>query len=193
MVLSIATASVAQAKTILVLGDSLSAGYNIDVNTGWVNLLARQLPQDTMINASISGATSAQGLQILPGLLARHKPEVMLLELGANDGLQGKPIASIRANLRQLIQLAQQQQVQVVLLGIRLPPNLGKRYVEPFYALYGELAAEFKLQYVPFLLEGVADKTEWMQRDGLHPNAEGQTRILANVVKALPPSLKLVP
>ena len=171
----------AEAKTILVLGDSLSAGYNMSAAEGWVNLLSQRLTQDKVINASISGATSAQGLQLLPGLLKQYQPDVLILELGANDGLQGKPITTIKSNLEQLIRLAQAAKTHIVLVGIRLPPNLGKRYTEPFFAQYGELAEQFNLPYLPFLLDGIAGKETLMQADGLHPKAEAQEKVLENI------------
>lgn len=173
----------------LVLGDSLSAAYNLPTEQGWVALLQKSwsvsAPQVTVINASVSGATTAAGLQRLPGLLRSHQPDWVFLELGGNDGLQGKPIEHIRANLRQIVQLSKATGAQVVLAGMRLPPNLGKRYTEPFFHLYGEIAEEYQLPFVPFLLEGVAGDPHLMLADGLHPNAIGQQRIFAGLTDFL--------
>lgn len=195
--------------TILVLGDSLSAAYNLNISEGWVALLADKLanrqakqPKQTsisikntdyshyhVINASISGATTAAGLNILPQLLLQHKPQIVLLELGANDGLQGKPIAYIQNNLDKLITLSQEEGADVVLLGIKLPPNYGTAYTKPFFEQYKTLAQMYDLTYLPFLLDGVAGDAQLMQNDRLHPNAKAQPLILNNVWKVLAPKL----
>jgi acyl-CoA thioesterase-1 len=135
-----------------------------------------------VINSSISGETSKGGLDRLPGLLSQHKPDIVLIELGANDGLRGYPIKQTTDNLQKMIDLATEQGARVVILGIRLPPNFGKRYTEPFFDQYATLAEKNNLAYLPFLLEGVAGLDSLMQDDGLHPTAEGQPLILENVL-----------
>ncbi len=180
-------------KKVLVLGDSLSAAYKLPAERGWVYLLQQRLRDQgaatQVVNASVSGATTAAGLQILPGALATHSPDVVLIELGANDGLQGKPVPYIRKNLQQLITLAQATGAKVVLLGVRLPPNFGARYTEPFFAQYAALAVQNNLTLVPFILKGVAGQSGLMMEDGLHPNAEGQLHVLENVWAELAPIL----
>lgn len=192
--------------TILVLGDSLSAAYNLNISEGWVALLADKLANGHakhtststkntdyshyhVINASISGATTAAGLNILPQLLLQHKPQIVLLELGANDGLQGKPIAYIQNNLYKLITMSKEEGADVVLLGIKLPPNYGTSYTEPFFEQYKTLAHMYDVTYLPFLLDGVAGNPQLMQNDRLHPNAKAQPLILNNVWKVLAPKL----
>ena len=197
------------APTILVLGDSLSAAYNLNINEGWVALLAdklatKQPEQSTnsstdikdkdyshyhVVNASISGATTAAGLNILPQLLLQHKPQIVLLELGANDGLQGKPIAYIQNNLRKLITMSKEEDADVILLGIKLPPNYGTAYTKPFFEQYKALAQTYDLTYLPFLLDGVAGDAQLMQNDRLHPNSKAQPLVLNNVWEVLMPKL----
>lgn len=174
-----------QANTVLVMGDSLSAGYGMPPEATWVTLLEQQLDQgDTdynVINASISGETSRGGLERLPALLDQYEPDIMILELGANDGLRGFQIPQITRNLSEMINMAQQSGAAVILLGIRLPPNFGSRYTEPFFEQYATLADEHEVLYLPFMLEGVAQYRELMQEDGLHPTDEAQPIILNNV------------
>jgi acyl-CoA thioesterase-1 len=174
-----------EAITIAVLGDSLSAAYGIDPDRGWVALLEQRLaaagPQARVINAGISGDTTSGGLQRLPQLLERERPDWLLLELGANDGLRAYPAAAIERNLRQLVALARAAGSRVVLIGIRLPPNYGPVYSEAFEAIYPRIASDLGLPLVPFLLEGVALNRAWMQDDGLHPNELGQPQIAQNV------------
>jgi acyl-CoA thioesterase-1 len=149
----------------------------------WVSLLSEQLGTEyTVINSSISGETSKGGLDRLPGLLSEHQPDTVLIELGANDGLRGYPINQTTENLQAMISLAKNQGAQVILLGIRLPPNFGKRYTEPFFEQYSQLATKNNIDYLPFLLEGVAGFESLMQSDGLHPTAEAQPLILENVL-----------
>ena len=175
-------ASLAQAQTLLVLGDSLSAGYGMAPESTWVHLLDEKLGDEhTVVNASISGETSRGGLERLPGLLEEFDPAVVVLELGANDGLRGYPIQRTTNNLREMIELSRQAGANVVLVGIRLPPNFGSRYTEPFFNQYAQLAEEYDVPYLPFLLEGVAQYQELMQGDGLHPTAEAQPVIRDNV------------
>ncbi len=169
------------------MGDSLSAAYYIPLESGWVSLLGERLqqrfPDDNveLRNASISGATTAAGLQTLPAVLKEFKPQIVILEMGGNDGLQGKPVSLIKENLRKLIVLSEQHEAEVLLVGMRLPPNLGSRYTEPFFQNFAQLAEEYQLAYVPFLLEGVATVPGLMQSDGIHPTAEGQPQMLENV------------
>jgi len=175
-------ASLAQAQTLLVLGDSLSAGYGMSPEQTWVHLLDEKLGDEhTVINASISGETSRGGLERLPGLLEEFTPSVVVLELGANDGLRGYPIQRTTDNLREMIERSRQAGANVILLGIRLPPNFGSRYTEPFFNQYAQLAEEYEVLYLPFLLEGVAQYQDLMQNDGLHPTAEAQPVIRDNV------------
>lgn len=143
----------------------------------------------SVANASVSGATTEAGLQILPSALSKHKPDWVLLELGANDGLQGKPIPYITAQLERLITKIQASGAKVILLGIQLPPNFGKRYTEPFFNQYPSLAKKHNLPLLPFLLDGVAGNPKFMMTDGLHPSAEGQKHVLENVWKIISPLL----
>ncbi len=170
--------------TIAVLGDSLSAGYGIKIDESWVALLKHQLTQKgiaaKVINGSVSGATTDAGLQMQVGLL-QNAPDIVILALGANDGLQGKPLALIEQNLSVLISRAQSAGAKVLLLGVQLPPNLGRRYTEPFFAQYSALAQQYNTARVPFFLEGVAGVPALMQADGLHPNAQAQPLILNNI------------
>lgn len=186
--------SPAQAKTLLVLGDSLSAAYGIPAEQGWVALLEQELRQrklaDRVINASISGETSSGGLQRLPRLLNDYKPDLVVLELGANDGLRGTPLRIMEQNLRQLVELSLQSGAQVMLVGIRIPPNYGPQYTERFYSIYPELAQEYQLALVPFLLERVALNPQFMQADGLHPTADAQMVLLQTVWPHLVPLLQ---
>jgi acyl-CoA thioesterase I len=186
-------AAAAQTQTVLVVGDSLSAAYNIDLNAGWVALLeqrlvSRKLPYQ-VVNASISGDTTAGGLARLPRLLDRHRPAIVIIELGGNDGLRGISPAEAKRNLQAMITRAKLAGARVLLLGIKLPPNYGIRYSERFQRLYRELAAEARVPLVPFLLEGVATDAALMQADGIHPNAAAQARVLNNVWQRLQPLL----
>ena len=183
------SANAQAAQTILVLGDSLSAAYGIPREHGWVSLLQQKLPNGNVINAGISGDTTDGGLARLPNLLQKHKPTIVVIELGANDGLRGFQIQRIRDNLRQLVQLSLRANSKVLLVGMKIPPNYGLRYTSDFYESYTALAKEFKLPLVPFMLEGVAGNPELIQDDGLHPRADGQQKILANIWKYLQPML----
>lgn len=175
---------------ILVVGDSLSSGYGLpDEQHTWVALLERRLAElgyeGEVINASISGDTTAGGLSRLPGLLETHDPEIVILELGGNDGLRGLPVATMRSNLEQMIRLAKDSGADVLLTGIRMPPNYGPAYTEAFERVYPELAAAHDVPLVSFLLEGVALDRSLMQADGVHPNAEGHAAMFANVWQVL--------
>ncbi|HEX9627461.1 MAG TPA: arylesterase [Acidiferrobacterales bacterium] len=182
------------APVILVVGDSLSAGYGIDVDDGWVALLAARLrdqgyPQ-RVVNASISGDTTASGRTRLPAALERHRPAIVILALGANDGLRGLPIDAMRDNLAAMIRAAQRRGARVLLVGIHIPTNYGKEYTERFHAVYGELAKRYRTALVPFLLDGVALEPALMQADGLHPAPAAQPRLLDNVWPKLTPLLR---
>ncbi len=161
---------------------------------GWVarleERLAREAPGVKVVNASVSGATTSAGLQRLPSLLREHKPRWILLELGANDGLQGNPLPMISANLERLIDLSQAAGAQVVLFGMQLPPNLGRRYTEPFTDMFLGLARQYNLPYVPFLLEGVAGQKQLMMADGLHPTAQASEQIFHNVWPVVQPVIE---
>lgn len=182
------------AKSIVVLGDSISAGYGIEVKQGWVALLQNKLAQANrpyeVINASISGDTTAGGLARIDKILATHKPDVVLVELGANDGLRGLPPKLMKENLAEITQRARKAGAKVLLLSMRIPPNYGKRYTEMFYDVYPQLSKELGVPYMPFILEDVALVKELMQPDGLHPNAKAQPMIADKVWEHLQPLLK---
>ncbi|MFV0449226.1 MAG: multifunctional acyl-CoA thioesterase I/protease I/lysophospholipase L1 [Vibrio sp.] len=168
----------ASSNTLLVLGDSLSAGYNMSIEQAWPNLLGDALKNKgksvTVINGSISGDTTGNGLSRLPSLLKQHKPDSVLIELGANDGLRGFPPQLVENNLKTMIDTIQAQNSQVILMQIRIPPNYGKRYSEAFSQLYPTIASEKSVPLLPFFLEQVIVKPEWMMQDGLHPKPDAQ-------------------
>lgn len=176
-------------KTVLLLGDSLSAAHNIPVDAGWPTLLQARLthmrPEYKLVNASISGATTADGLSRLPGLLKQYHPAIVMLELGANDGLRGLSLAEIRKNLTAMVQQCGQSGAKVLLLGIELPVNYGPQYRDGLRAVYAQLAKDDHAGLVPFLLQGIALHPELMQEDGLHPTAAAQPEVLDNVWPAL--------
>jgi len=184
----------AVAKTIVVLGDSISAGYGIDVNAGWVNLLREKFKQQhldyVISNESISGDTTAGGLARIDRALAMHKPDIVMLELGANDGLRGLSPQEMKSNLSEMVRCSRQAGAKVLLLGMKIPPNYGKRYIDMFYNIYPQVSAELNVPLVPFILEQVALKPELMQADGLHPNAQGQPLIMQTIWPYLQPLLK---
>ncbi len=189
-----AIAARADTPTLLVFGDSISAGYGLaEVTQGWVTLLQTKLEQTgygyRVVNASVSGETTAGGLARLPRALALHHPQVVVLELGGNDGLRALPIAPMRDNLAKMIELSRAAGAKVLLLGIRIPPNYGQDYTDQFRATYPDLGAELKVAVVPFVLDGIALTPDLMQADGIHPNEQGQPRLLANVWPALLPLL----
>ena len=178
---------------ILVLGDSLSAGYGIELEESWVSLLAERVAENhpyQVVNASVSGETSGGGLARLPALLKEHTPALVILELGGNDGLRGHPLNIMQQQLESIIQKSQDAGAQVLLLGMQIPPNYGQRYTERFHQVYTQLAEKYELAYVPFFLEGVAVDRDLMQRDGIHPTAEAQPAMLDNVWVGLEPLLK---
>ncbi|GMQ75618.1 MAG: arylesterase [Gammaproteobacteria bacterium] len=183
----------AQGGVILVLGDSLSSAYGIDVDSGWVQLLQKRLQERQagyrVVNASISGDTTSGGAARLPRALAKHRPEIVIVELGGNDGLRGLPLSVTRANLERIIVDSQTAGARVLLLGMRLPPNYGPAYTNAFHAIYQELADRYDAARVPFLLEGIGGVDELMQADGIHPRAEAQPLMLDNVWPYLKPLL----
>lgn len=186
-----AGARAATPRTIVVLGDSLSAGYGIKVNEGWVSLLAQRLAAKgygyKVVNASVSGETTQGGVSRLPRVLAIHKPEIVVIELGGNDGLRGLPLAASRENLQRAIKLARDARARVLLVGMMIPPNYGPRYAREFREMFASLARANAIPLVPFLLDEVALKAEYMQDDGIHANARGQPRMLENVWRRLEP------
>jgi acyl-CoA thioesterase I len=186
--------AVASDRTILVLGDSLSAAYGIRPEQGWVALLTQRLQAQgygyEVINASVSGETSSGGLQRLPRALQIHHPGVVILELGANDGLRGLPLAVTRDSLTKIVQLSRAAGGRVLLVGMRIPPNYGPRYATEFASLFPEIAKQYRLPLVPFLLDKVALDPALMQEDGLHPNARGEPRVLETVWQELEPLLR---
>lgn len=182
----------AQQQTILVFGDSLSAAYGIPRESGWVNLLQQELershPQYQVVNASISGETVSGGRQRITQALRQHSPGIVILELGANDGLRGKPIADIDKNLSALIQQSLKGNRKVLLVGMQLPPNYGKNYTDQFKAIYPRLAQRHNVALVPFMLEYVLP--EQFQADNLHPTASAQAQILQTILAKLKPLLQ---
>lgn len=184
-------AQAATDKIILIHGDSLSAGYGMGIAAAWPTLLDRQLPPGyRIVNSSQSGETTAGGLNRLPDLLAKHRPTLVVLELGANDALRGLPLDKARDNLGRMIDLSRKAQAQVLVIGMRLPPNFGPAYTTKFSALYRELAKEKRVALLPFLLEGFADDLSQFQADQIHPTAAAQPRVMATVKQALLPLLK---
>ncbi|MEN5041582.1 MULTISPECIES: arylesterase [Stenotrophomonas] len=179
---------------VLVVGDSLSAAHNIPAASGWVNLLQQRVkqqitPPPAIINASISGETTAGALTRLPGLLEKHRPSVVVIELGGNDALRGLSPTQLRGNLEKMIVDSQKAGAKVLLLGIDVPPNYGPAYRQRLRQTYAELAKAYKVPLLPFLLEGVALKPNLMQADGLHPTAAAQPQVLENVWPLLKPLL----
>jgi acyl-CoA thioesterase-1 len=189
--------AVASDRTILVFGDSLSAAYGIRPEQGWVALLTQRLQAQgygyQIVNASVSGETTSGGLQRLPRALQLHQPGIVVLELGANDALRGLPLSGTRANLAQMVRLSQEAGARVLLVGIRIPPNYGARYTEEFASVFPELAKQYHLPLVPFLLQDVALNPARMQEDGMHPNAAGEAPIVDTVWPYLKPLLKKNP
>ncbi len=170
-----------RASTVLVFGDSLSAAYGMREEEGWVALLQKTLPEHQFVNESVSGEISANGLKRLPDALKKHKPDVLVIELGANDGLRGMPIALLRNNLQAMISLAKQVGCRILLLGMQLPPNYGIRYVQEFSEVYPRLAQENRIAVIPFFLQDIAGDITHFQPDHLHPTANVQPEIMATV------------
>jgi acyl-CoA thioesterase I len=186
-------AEAAMRRTILVFGDSLSAAYQLAPEQGWVAMLAQRLRSQgyeyQVVNASESGETSGGGLERLPRALELNRPGLVILELGANDGLRALPAEEMRANLERMVQLSRQAGARVLLVGIRIPPNYGPRYTQEFERVFPELAKQYHLPLVPFLLQKVALDPELMQADGMHPNARGEAPVLDTVWPYLEPLL----
>ena len=184
---------------MLVLGDSLSAAYGFDLEQGWVHLLRQKLHSEKhhndswqVINASVSGETTAGGLARLSQLLAKHKPAVTIIALGANDGLRGQSIENMRVNLATMVQNSKEFGA-VILLGMRLPPNYGRTYTQAFEDSYTKIANQYGISYVPFFINGVTENAEYMQADNFHPNANAQAKILENVWPTVTSVLNDVP
>jgi acyl-CoA thioesterase-1 len=179
---------------ILIYGDSLSAAYGIPQQQGWATLLKNKLKQENLrfdvVNASISGETTSGGLSRLARILEQTKPQTIIIELGANDGLRGLPVKNMHDNLDAMIQLSKKSGAKVLLIGMRIPPNYGPKYTEEFSRTYVKLAKQHKIQLIPFMLENVAAKPDLIQQDGLHPNALGQPLILNNIWPELQRLLK---
>jgi len=183
---------------VLVLGDSLSAEYGLPRETGWVKLLADRLASPaggggkySVVNASISGETSSGGQTRLPALLKQHAPRIVVIELGANDGLRGLPVANLRENLQAMIAASRAAGARVLLIGMRVPPNYGREYAERFSAAFAEVARTQKVALVPFLLDGFAEELDYFQADRIHPNERAQSRLLDTVWRELRPLLAL--
>jgi acyl-CoA thioesterase-1 len=181
-------------KTVLVVGDSLSAEYGIARGSGWVALLEQKLKAQKIdariVNASISGETTSGGRTRLPALLDQHKPNLVVLELGANDGLRGLPMNAAEDNLRTMISLAQKKHAKVLLVGMRMPPNYGRAYTERFAGMYQQLSTDMKVPLVPFMLDGVAQNAASFQADRLHPLATAHPIILNNIWPQFAPLIK---
>lgn len=183
----------ASAGTVLIVGDSISAAFGLDTREGWVALLEQRLKaegfDDKVINASISGDTSAAGQARLPALLAAHKPSLVVVELGGNDGLRGQLPTQLQQNLASMIDRSREAGAKVLLLGMRLPPNYGKRYTEAFAQVYATLEQEKNVPLVPFFLEGVGGVPALMQADGIHPGPKAQAQLLENAWPSIKPLL----
>ena len=192
--LLLATATAAQAATLLVFGDSLSSAYGIGPREGWVSQMEERLKREkfdyNVVNASISGETTSGGATRIEDALARVKPDLVIVALGGNDGLRGLPATQIRANLTRIVETARRRGARVLLLGIRMPPNYGPQYMREFEAVYTEVARRQKVPLVPFMLQGVWGQRGLMQSDNIHPTAAAQPVILETVWKGLRPLLK---
>jgi len=181
-------------STILVLGDSVSAGYGLASNEGWVALLQSQLKAQgygyRVVNASVSGETTTGGLARLPRALSVHRPQIVIVELGGNDGLRALPLETSRRNLERIIETSQTSGARVLLLGMKIPPNYGPRYSQGFEQLFRDLARRYRLPFEPFFLEKIALAPGMMQADGLHPTAQAQPVMLDTVWPVLKPLLR---
>jgi acyl-CoA thioesterase-1 len=188
-----AAATAAAAPTIVVFGDSLSAGYGLPQRSGWVALLEKRLEgagyDYNVVNASISGETTVGGKNRIEAVLRKYQPDVVIVQLGSNDGLRGARIEDIRRHLNAIVSVSKQRGAQVLLVGMRLPPNYGQAYVEGFKTVFNDVARQHSVTLVPFLLEGFAGQRELFQHDGIHPTAEAQKRMLDNVWPLLQPLL----
>jgi acyl-CoA thioesterase-1 len=184
----------ASARTILVFGDSLSAGYGLPQDQGWVRLLEKRLQNEkgaySVANASLSGETTSGGASRIAGALKAHRPDIVIVELGANDGLRGQSLDVMRKNLETIVDASRRANAEVVLVGMRLPPNYGPAYTEKFQRTFADIARAKKLTYVPFLLEGFAEDAAFFQPDRVHPTVRAQSLIVETVWKELKPLLK---
>ena len=193
LLLASTAAGGSEAPTILVFGDSLSAGYGIDVDQSWANLLQTRLQEQgyehRVINASISGDTTESGAARIGQAIATFAPELIILELGGNDGLRGIPPATMRANLERIIETSTDSGAAVVLLGIKIPPNYGQRYIEEFEKVFRDVATDLDVPWIEFFMEGVALNEDLMQDDGIHPNAAAQPILLDNAWPAIDSAL----
>ena len=189
MLSDVTMAGALDAKKILIVGDSISAAYGINPQSGWVNLLANKITQEKLpyqvINASISGDTTINGLNRLPALLKKYQPEIVVIELGGNDGLRGIQIPVMQENLEKMIQASKASGANILLAGMQIPPNYGRRYTQAFHQVYLDLADNYAISIVPFLLEGVGGNASLMQSDGIHPSAQAQPLILEVAWKQL--------
>ncbi|QDE33186.1 arylesterase [Shewanella polaris] len=165
------------AATVLILGDSLSAGYGMSEDQGWVQLLRNELPQNNIVNGSVSGETTAGGLRRLPNLLESSQPDLVVIELGGNDGLRGFPPNQLKLNLTKIIEISTAHGAKVLLTEIMVPPNYGPRYSKSFTQTYHQLAEEYNIKLIPFFMQKIATDTNLMQRDGIHPNEQAQASI----------------
>jgi len=194
LMFSAATNAYSASKTVLVVGDSLSAEYGISRGSGWVALLDQRLREEkitaSVVNASVSGETTSGGRTRLPALLSKHKPDIVIIELGANDGLRGLPVAATEANLRNMVDTSRKAGASVLLVGMRMPPNYGRDYADKFFAMYAILSKDENVPLAPFMLDGVAQKPELFQPDRLHPLAQAHPIILGNIWPHLQTILK---
>ena len=189
MLLALLAPTAASAGTILIFGDSLSAGYGLSQGSGWVSLLEKRLQDDgfnhKVANASISGETTSGGASRIAGALQAHRPDIVVIELGANDGLRGQSVDLMKRNLEAIIDASRRARAEVLLVGMRLPPNYGPAYTEKFQQTYRDLARSKRIAFVPFLLEGFAEDPRFFQADRVHPTTEAQARMLDTVWKGL--------
>lgn len=187
--LLVAITQAAKAKNIVVMGDSISAAYGIALDAGWVHLLSEKIAAEykayRVINASVSGETTGGGLTRLPAVLAMHRPEVVILELGGNDGLRGYPVATIKDNLKKMLALCEVAGARTLLVPMRIPPNYGPAYTTAFFDVFTAISRQTVVPLSIFFLEGVAGNPALMQADGIHPNAKAQPVLLANIWPAL--------
>ncbi|WP_028102784.1 arylesterase [Pseudoduganella violaceinigra] len=194
LLFSAATNAYSASKTVLVVGDSLSAEYGLARGDGWVALLDQRLKEQkisaSIVNASVSGETTSGGRTRLPALLSKHKPDIVIIELGANDGLRGLPVAAAQANLRAMVGASREAGARVLLVGIRMPPNYGRDYADKFFAMYSAVSKDEKIPLAPFMFEGFAQKPELFQADRIHPLAAAHPIILGNIWPHLQPILK---
>lgn len=193
--LSLAGLTLAHADTILIMGDSISAGYGMDRGQGWVDQLQKRLnhkypKQHRVVNASMSGETTSGALARLPNLLKKYKPDVVVIELGGNDGLRGQPSKIIENNLSKMVQLSQNAKAEVLLFGMKIPPNYGTKYSQAFESNYKTVATKYKIELLPFFLAGVAGHKNLMQADQIHPNVKAQSILLDSAWKYIEPTVK---